>query len=53
MLKSAESFPAHKCETANNCWNFNINEQENSILGFACFYYLYFIWLFDLLLGYY
>ena len=21
-------FPAHKCQNANNCWHFNINEQE-------------------------
>ena len=30
MLSSAEHviFPAHNCENANNCWHFNIDEQE-------------------------
>ena len=30
MLSSTEHgfFPAHKCENANNCWHFNIYEQE-------------------------
>ena len=30
MLNSIEheSFPAHKCSNANNCWHFNIYEQE-------------------------
>ena len=34
MLNSIEHefFPAHKCLNANNCWHFNIYEQENSIL---------------------
>ena len=26
-------FPAHKCKNANNCWHFNIYEQENFILS--------------------
>ena len=30
MLNSTEDeiFSAHKCENANNCWHFNIYEQE-------------------------
>ena len=30
FLNSAEHeiFPAHKCKNANNCWHFNIYEQE-------------------------
>ena len=34
MLHSAdhEFFLAHKCLNANN-WHFNINEQENSVVG--------------------
>ena len=37
MLNSAEHeiFPAHKCLNANNCWNFNIYEQENSIISIS------------------
>ena len=25
--------PAHKCQNANNCWHFNISEQENFMLS--------------------
>ena len=30
MLSSAETkiYSAHKCEDANNCWHFNIYEQD-------------------------
>ena len=37
MLNSVENefFPAHKCLNANNCWHFNIYEQENSIISFS------------------
>ena len=37
MLNSTkhEIFPAHKCYYVNNCWLFNIFEQEKSILGLS------------------
>ena len=34
MLSSAETkiYPAHKCKNANNCWHFNIYEQDKLLV---------------------